>query len=397
MKILFLAHRIPYPPNKGEKIRAFNQIRYLSRVHEIHLACLIDSESDLEHVDTLREYCASVDAVYRSRKAARAVGLLALPGTRSLSVASFWSRELDEKIRARLREIRFDRIVAFSTPMAEYVRHVTEIPKLLDMVDVDSEKWRLYSGIHRFPMSWLYRLEARRLSRYEDEMVRLFDHTMLVSETEAELLRARVEDRRVSVVSMGVDFEYYIPTPPGPGEPVPQTIVFTGMMDYFPNVDAARYFCAEIFPLVRRELPSARFVIVGRHPTPAVRKLADCPNVEVTGEVPDVRPYVGKAGVSVAPFRLARGLQTKILESMALAVPVVGTPVAFQGIPATESNGVRKAANPAAFAGHVIGFLTDPELRRECSAEARRYVEANHRWDDMNARLEALLVDDLTP
>ncbi len=396
MKILYLAHRIPYPPDKGEKIRAFNQIKYLSRKHEIHLACFIDRERDLAHVETLREWCASVETVYRGRQAAKAIGLLGLFGSRSLSVASFWSKKLNEKVRVLLRKVPIDRIVVSSTPMAEYVRHVAEIPKILDLIDVDSEKWRLYAKCHGFPLSWLYRLEANRLAAYEDEMTRLFDHAALVSETEAELLRARVKDRPVAVVSVGVDFEYYAPEPPlADGEPVPKTIVFTGMMDYFPNVDAVCYFCEEIFPRVREDLPEARFTIVGRNPTSAVRKLENQPGVEVTGEVPDVRPYVGKAGVSVAPFRLARGLQTKILESMALAVPVVGTLRAFQGLRATESDGVRMAAEPAEFAKQVVGLLTDADLRRECSSAARRYVETNHQWNDINAKLEALLTDEL--
>jgi sugar transferase (PEP-CTERM/EpsH1 system associated) len=391
VNILYLAHRIPYPPNKGEKIRAFHQIRYLSKEHSLHLACLIDEKEDIQHIKALEQFCASIDVVYREKATARALAAFALFTNKPLSVASFYSRELARKITQRLQSEQIDLIFAFSSPMAEYVRHASGVPKVMDFVDVDSEKWKLYAEYHRFPFSWLYRIEGERLAKYEEEIAKGFDRSLFVSEKEASLFRDRVSDQPISVIPLGVDLDFFVPWQDRPPQVVPPVIIFIGMMDYFPNVDAVEYFCREIFPLVRSTVPQVQFYIVGRAPTQAVLALGRQPQVTITGSVPDVRPYLGQAAIAVAPFRIARGVQSKILEAMAMGVPVVGTSLAFQGIEATEGNGIRKADDPVGFAQEVLPFLRDSQYRLQCSLQARQYVQQHHRWQDHGACLNSLL------
>lgn len=389
MNILYLCHRIPYPPDKGDKIRSFHQIRELSKRHTVHLACLVDDPADLKHVAALKKYCASVEAVYRNKVAARGLALLALFTGRSLSVAAFYSKELKRRIDEKIRTERLDRIFVFCSSMGGYIADISHLPKVIDFVDVDSEKWRRYAEFHPFPISWIYRQEAGRLARYEAEMARRFDRSIFVSEKEADLFRQQVSDCSISVIPNGVDLEYFRPgVKKASGDRV---IVFTGAMDYFPNVDAVRYFCAEVLPRIREAFPGVLFYIVGRNPVSSVKELGVPGRVIVTGTVPDVRPYLAKAAVAVAPFRIARGIQNKILEAMAMGVPVVGTATAFQAFEEKEGVGLRFADDPEAFAQEVILLLRDPALRARLGLQARSFVERLYRWQDHGERLGSLL------
>ena len=390
MNILYIAHRIPYPPDKGDKIRSFHQIRYLSRKHSVYLACLIDDKEDLQHIETLKEYCVAIDAVFVNQLVAKFKAVAMLLGKKPLSVAFFQSEQLRKKICRRIHDVKFDRIIIFSSAMAEYVRDILDIPKLIDFVDVDSEKWRGYADSKSGMMSWIYRLEARRLAEYEEDVAKAFSHSILVSQAEASLLQRRVKGRPVSVVPNGVDLDYFNSSDGSLRCDLP-VIVFAGTMDYFPNVDAVTYFCEEIFPLIRNASPDAQFYIVGRNPTRVVRELNRQPGVIVTGSVQDVRPYLAKAWLAVAPFRVARGVQNKVLEALAMGLPIVGTYHAFQGIEATSENGIRLVDDPQKFGQEVIRFFKDEEMRRTCSLLGREYVEKHHRWESQGVRLEALL------
>src|SRR5581483_5654601 len=270
MNILYITHRIPYPPNKGEKIRAFHQLRQLAKKHAVHLACLVDDPEDLQYVPVLEQHCASVDFVYRRKVVSllRATG--ALLTASPLSVASFYSRGLARKIRRRLQDVNIDRIIVFSSAMAAYVRHVSDIVKIMDFVDVDSEKWRLYTDHHPFPLSLVYKVEANRLARYEEEIAKEFACSLFVSHAEAELFAQRVQNRPIDVIPNGVDLEYFS-APTREERSASPIVVFTGAMDYFPNVDAVSYFCREIWPLIQSGAPKVRFSIVGRNPTSQVK------------------------------------------------------------------------------------------------------------------------------
>jgi len=392
MRILYLAHRIPYPPTKGEKIRSFHQLRHLAKNHTVHLACLVDDPEDWQYREQLQQYCASVDAVYRSKHAAKLLAAQALLSSHSFSVASFFSPVLQQAITQLVQKEQIDCVFVSTIPMAEYVKHLDGLGKVIDYIDVDSEKWRQYATYHSFPFSWVYRREAERLARYEEEATTWFNHVLIISAAEAELLRQRVRNRPISVVSNGVDLEYFTPCAQTLAESKRPIIVFTGVMDYFPNIDAVSYFCDTLLPLVHQELPSAEFLIVGRNPVGRVLQLGTRPGVTVTGSVPDVRPYLTQAAVVVAPFRLARGVQNKVLEAMAMGVPVVGTLSATQGIAVTESDGVVVTDDPATFAQAVLRFLRgDESARRQWARQTRQYVERHHQWDHMGIALENIL------
>jgi sugar transferase (PEP-CTERM/EpsH1 system associated) len=392
MKILYLAHRLPYPPNKGEKIRSFHQIQQLAKRHTIHLCSFVDDPDDLPYVPELRKHCASVEIVYRSNTSSLLLGAAAFVKRHPLSVSLFYRKAFAKKILEKLATERFDCLFVSSSSMAQYSRLASDLPKIIDFIDVDCEKWRLYAQYHSFPLSMIYRLEAERLASYEEQTAYIFDHCILVSEEERRLLQERVNGRRVSVISNGVDLEYFAPY----GFDFPRvshpSIVFTGAMDYFPNVDAVRYFCQEVFPLVRQSAPKAQFYVVGRNPTREVKALKNHPNVIVTGTVPDIRPYLARATVSVAPLRIARGVQNKVLESMAIGVPVVGTMESFKGIAATDRDGIRMANDPRSFAQYVLAFLrSDMASRCQIARQARRYVERHHRWEHQGALLQRVL------
>jgi sugar transferase (PEP-CTERM/EpsH1 system associated) len=392
VKILYLAHRLPYPPNKGEKIRTFHQIPQLARRHPIHLYSFVDDPNDLAGASKLREYCASVEVVYRGQAQTFLLAAAAFLKRSPFSVSLFYRKVLAETVAQKAATERFDCIIVSSSSMAQYACLVPNVPKILDFIDMDSEKWGLYAEHRRFPLSLIYRVEAERLAKYEDEMAHVFDHSIVISEEERRVFQKRVSDRPVAVITNGVDLEYFFPRPNAAAKISQPIIVFTGAMDYFPNVDAVQYFCHEIFPSVRRELSGARFYIVGRNPTRQVRELGKQANVIVTGTVPDVRPYLSQAALGVAPFRLARGLQNKVLESMAMGVPVVGTSQAFKGIAATTQNGIRIADDARSFARCVTTVLqADAASRRQTAQQARDYVERHHRWEDQGVKLERLL------
>lgn len=392
MKILYLAHRLPYPPNKGEKIRTFHQIQQLAKRHTIHLCSFVDDPDDLPYVPVLRKYCASVEVVYRSNAPTLVRAAAALLNRIPFSVSFFYRKAFANKLKKKLATEHFDCVFVSSSSMAQYSCFALDLPKIIDFIDVDCEKWRLYAKHHSFPLAMIYRLEAERLARYEEQAAHSFDHCILISEEERRLFQERVNGRPVSVISNGVDLEYFSPSVSDYLHVSEPAIVFTGVMDYFPNVDAVQYFCREVFPLVRQSVPEARFYIVGRNPTREVKALQRYPSVIVTGTVPDIRPYLARATVSVAPLRIARGIQNKVLEAMAMGVPIVGTAESFKGIAATESDGIRIARDPRSFADYVLGFLqSEATFRCQISRQTRCYIERHHRWDHQGAQLERLL------
>jgi sugar transferase (PEP-CTERM/EpsH1 system associated) len=309
-----------------------------------------------------------------------------------LSVAAFDSGEFRRLVEARCRRDPPDAILVYTAVMAPYAENAG-VPRLVDFVDVDSEKWKLYAARHRPPRSLVYAIEARRLAAFEDHVCRDFEHSASVSEMEKRILAARVPGLRHTVIPMGVDLEYFRPPADsgGRGGSARPVIVFVGVMDYFPNSDAVSWFAKRVFPLVRPRVPEVEFRIVGRRPSRAVRALAREPGVTVTGAVADVRPHLADATLAVAPFQITRGVQSKVLEAMASGLPVVGTRIAFQALGAGEKDGLRAADTPSALADEVVAVLRDPTLGRSRGAEARRYVERNHRWETSGDLLESVL------
>ncbi len=386
MRILMLAHRIPYPPHTGDKIRAYQVARHLARSHELTLGFVIDDTTDRPGLDALRRDIPDLEWGGLWKPAALARGLAGLGLGRSLSIAYFRSGRLARRITRRLRDDSYDAVYVSSSPMVEYVRG-TALPVVMDFVDVDSDKWTQYATKQRRPMSWAYRLEGRRLRRFEAEAVRWGRQCILATAAEEALLKSFAPWARTAVIPNGVDLSGY-----GPPADVP-TVIFTGAKDYFPNVDAVQHFCADIFPAVARAVPGARFLIVGLNPAPAVRRLGEIPGVSVTGAVPDVQPYYREASVCVAPLRIARGIQNKVLQSMALGVPVVVTSAAARGLECRPGEHFLVEDDPARFAAGVIGLLRDREARASLATRARTFVEEHHSWAGVLERIEAIVVE----
>ena len=442
LKILYLAHRIPYPPNKGDKIRSFNEIKHLSQRHEIHLACLADNPADLKYTSDLKNYCSEfhVERLVPSRAKAR--GAMSMLRGKPVSVGYFYSKPLQRVVDLWIEANRYDAFVCFSSPMAEYLfrspalsgyfsfcrapcavrrpAFVADPPALavrragatsaewaapsliMDFCDVDSDKWRQYARESRLPAKWMYRLESKLLLQYENKVNRAFDYSVFVSQPEADLfLRLVPGAKRVKAISNGVDHAYFSPTavrraPCALNRKTP-VLLFTGAMDYHANVDGVTWFCNEIFPLIRSEIPSAEFYIVGSNPAPAVKRLAEKPGVKVTGFVEDIRPYYSSAEVCVIALRLARGIQNKVLEAMSMARPVVTTGKALEGIGATPGEHVLVADDAGAMATATCELLRSEENRKLLGEKARQFVINRFDWSANMKLLEDLLQEDLEP
>jgi len=399
MRILLLTHRLPYPPNKGDKIRAFNVLEYLAKRHEVFLACPVDDPADLTHVAELERRCAGVLAVQNAGTRSWAAVRALASGT-SITVRHFYSRELQRRLDEHLDRHPIDVVFCFSSPMAEYVlrsRHASgplrRARRIMDFIDVDSFKWRQYAERASFPLNWVYRYEAARLADYERRVAAEFDRLLLVSEQEREYLPAGISGEKVFGVSNGVDLAYFSPRAANVRADGAHSLVFTGVMDYWPNVDGVQWFADEVFPQIRAQLPGTRFVIVGSKPADSVRRLASRPGIEVTGYVDDVRTFVAGASVCVVPLRIARGVQNKVLEAMAMGKAVVGTAQAMEGIRASVGEDLIAVEGAPAFAAAVIDLLNSQERTAQLGASARRCMERSYSWDSNLHALDLMLPD----
>ncbi|MDL2353701.1 MAG: TIGR03087 family PEP-CTERM/XrtA system glycosyltransferase [Pseudomonadota bacterium] len=391
--LLLLIHRIPYPPNKGDKIRSYHLLKHLAQRYRVHLATFVDDADDWQHVPHVQALCASSHFAPLQPLLARVRSLGALLANRSLSLDYYRDAGLRAWSAQAVRQHGIGRIVVFSSAMAQYAEAYPQARRVVDFCDVDSDKWRQYADQKRWPMSWLYRHEARQLLAYERHVARSCDAALFVSAPEADLFRqlAPESDARIGFFNNGVDTDYFSPLRAYP-DPYPdgeRAVVFTGAMDYWPNVDAVQWFAAEVLPLLRARGAELRFYIVGARPSAAVLALAQLPGVVVTGTVPDVRPYIAHAAVAVAPLRIARGIQNKVLEAMAMAAAVVVSPQALEGIAARAGTDLLLADGAVAFADAVAALLAAPDAALGRSARAR--VEQLYSWPANLAHIDARL------
>lgn len=396
--VLFLTHRIPYPLNKGEKIRAYHALRYLQARSRVHLGTFIDHPDDERHAGMLAAGCASTCMIRLSPRLARLRSLAGLLTGQALSVRYYQDRALHRWVRQTLDDHDIGTVFAYSGPMAQYVPATSPRPllRIMDLVDVDSEKWRAYGQAARWPLGGVYRREARRLLAWERQVAQRCDHTLLVSGAEAALLRRLAPESapNIDYFNLGVDSEFYSPahrfdTP----YPAGVNLVFTGALDYQPNIDAVEWFALRVLPHLQRCHPSLVFHIVGLRPVTRVLALRRIAGVAVHANVPDVRPYLHHAALAVAPLWLARGVQTKVLEAMAMQKVVVVTPQAFEGISAVVQQEVMVAADDGAFIECILGALVDPDRMAAMGARARRRVLLDYRWETSLQRLGRLLQD----
>jgi len=375
VKILFLCHRFPYPPNRGGRIRAFNILRQLGRAHEITLATLLRADTDDADVAALDRFTAR-RVLLRTNEASSWLRMLAnVPTATPSSFAYFHSRRF---ARAIARELSrpYDVVIVHSSSMAPYVAEA-RAAKVLDFADMDSQKWLAYSRNKPQPVALGYRLEARKLQRVEAQLARRFDLCTCTTRAEIDTLRGYGTAHRTESFVNGVDAEYFRPSP-APYDP--NAICFLGHMDYYPNQDAVQWFCDRVFGELRARRPGVTLSIVGAAPSRAVRRLAERPGIRVTGSVPDVRPHAQRAALSVAPLRIARGTQNKILESLAMGVPVVASALAARGTQAVPGEHLLTATTPAEFVAAITRVLDDPHERQRLSLAGRARMLSHHDW-----------------
>lgn len=393
--LLFLSHRIPYPPDKGEKIRGWHLVSHLARDRRVHLGCLVDDPADRVQVEHLARVCASVGAfpIDRRRQTLRAL-LRARPG-RALTPDFYASRELRAWVGRTVAAHPIDTVYICTVAMAPYALGLRGPRLILDAIDVDSEKWTERATRARFPARLVWAREGRNLLAYERRAASACERTLFVSEPEAMRFVARAPElaSRVTSVENGVDLHRFSPSN---GFPRPYAdgpcVVFTGHMDYWPNQDAAHWFASGILPVLQARRPDLQFWIVGANPDDAVRALARRPGVHVTGRVADVRPYVAHADAVVVPLRTARGIQNKVLEAMAMGRPVIATGAAFEGVRAEAGRDLLVADDVSGFAASVERVLDGgvPGL----GSAARAAMERSYAWGSVLARLDRLLASD---
>lgn len=389
MKVLFVCHRFPYPPSRGGKIRPFNIIRHFHSLgHQVTVASLARSADEALAGQGLAEYC---DA-YMMETIPNGIALLRmvvrLAGMTPSSMGYFYSPRLARRIREKLEDTQFDLIFVHCSSVAPYVSHVRGVPKILDLGDVDSQKWLTYARFRALPMAAGYWLEGKKLERAERQLAGQFDLVTCTTRAELETFDAFGTGTASGWFPNGVDTEFFAPA----AEPYePDTICFVGRMDYYPNQQAMVDFCAQIFPEIQMRRPAVRLVIVGADPSTSIRNLGDLPGVTVTGSVDDVRPWVHKAALTVAPLSLARGTQNKILESMAMGVPVVASEQASGGIDARAGEHLLVAASDSEFRDCILSLLENPDKRDHFARAGRVRVMSNHTWSNSMKKLDGLL------
>ncbi len=394
MKILYLVHRLPYPPNKGDKVRSYHLLRHLAARHEVHLGTFIDDPDDEQHLPRVQALCKSLHVARLNPRAAKLMSLRGLLSGEALSLPYYRDAGLQAWVNRTAQQVRFDAVVVFSGVMAQYTGQLAGVKTLVDFVDVDSAKWRDYAPEHRWPMSWLYRREFGKLLGFERAVAARAACSFFVTDNEVALFRSLGADRDVKLAALGngVDADFFTPdasraSPFTAGE---LPLVFTGAMDYWPNVDAVSWFVRDILPALRERFPALRFHIVGRSPTPAVQSLAG-DAVNVTGTVPDVRPYLQHAAAVVAPLRLARGIQNKILEAMAMARPVVAAGSCVRAISPSPLAGLVAAESEHDYVERLSPWLHDAAEAARAGEAARAHVLQACSWEAHLAGLDHYL------
>lgn len=392
-KLLYLTHRIPYPPNKGDKIRSYHLLQHLRKHFKVYLGTFIDDEQDWQYVNHLNSLCEETCFVRLDPLLARMRSLIYLFSSMPLSLPYYRSSKLSTWVSNQLSSGTIKHTVVFSSAMAQYISETDIACSVIDFVDVDSDKWSQYASTKVWPQKWVYQREADLLLEYEKYVTKKCSYATFVSEKEAGLfkqLSPEVENK-ITYFNNGVDTEYFSPSQnfANPYKPGTRVLVFTGAMDYWPNVDAVRWFAAELFPAIRTKIPDLEFYIVGARPTKTVLELSAIPGVVVTGSVDDVRPYLAFSEIAIAPLRIARGIQNKVLEAMAMEKLVVASPQALEGITAIPGIELFVADGAEAYIDHVISLLENP--RMEAGKAARRRVIEDYNWDKNLSRIDRLL------
>ena len=395
--VLYLVHRLPYPPNKGDKVRSYHLLKHLAARHRVFLGTFVDDPEDMALVGTVRAMCEAMHVSTLNPRLAKLRSLLALVDGRPLTLAYYADRAMRDWVGRICANHHIDAIVVFSSAMGQYAEQVlasNDCPVLVDFVDVDSTKWEQYASNHRWPLSWIYSREGSRLLQYERQLATRARKSFFVTDNEVALFNKLAPESVNSVLAVGngVDAQFFSPddgrsNPYVVGE---RAIVFTGAMDYWPNIDAAIWFAADMLPQLRQWDARIRFYIVGRSPTPAVLALA-CDGVVVTGTVADVRPYLQHAAVVVAPMRVARGVQNKVLEAMAMGRPVVAAAECVDAISARSGEELIAVRSVQEYVDAVKRLVTRVDDADRIGAAGRACVVQRFSWDAHLSRIDRFL------
>jgi sugar transferase (PEP-CTERM/EpsH1 system associated) len=391
--MFFVCQRVPFPPDRGDKITTFNEIRHFSTKHQVHVFCLADGKRDLDNILGLQRYTESVTAVPVNGWKSKLRALEALFVGGPLSVAAFNEAKLHNTIKQKFAELQPDLIMVYSCNVAQYAEHFPQVPRIMQFAELDSSRWGQFARRSPPPLRWVYAIEEQRFFAYEQHIAHTFSHALVCTAAEQCDFERRISGAPVSLVGNGVDLDYFrskgIAKQSG-------SIIFTGVMDYFPNVDAVVWFCDEVFPIVQQQIPEAGLTICGSRPVAAVRRLAKRRGITVTGRVPDTRPYMDRTEVFVAPLRMARGIQNKLLEAMAMGLPCVASTAVARGTAVPDGEGILTADNRDEFSKGVVRLLRDGAFRAEMAGKARAAAELTFRWETQLACLDRVVAA-LTP
>ena len=392
MKILYVCHRFPFPPKRGGKIRPFNMIRHLHEAgHEVTVCSLARDAAEAAEGRGIAPHCAAFHVGIVNEPIQWARMILRLPVLTPSSMGYFRSNPLKRKVDELLATQRFDLIFVHCSSVAQYVEHVDGVPKILDFGDMDSQKWLEYANHKPFPLSLGYSLEGRKMLRAEKRLARKFDLCTATTRAEWETLESYGTGAATDWFPNGVDARFFSPDEANGGAYVADTISFIGRMDYYPNQECMLRFCADVWPLVRAGRPAMKLLIVGADPSPAIKALGDLPGVTITGSVPDVRPFIRSSALMVAPLAIARGTQNKILEAMAMAVPVVTSRVAAGGVDAEAERHFLVADTPEELSGAILRLTSDPDERARLATSGRERMLSHHAWPESMKRLDVII------
>lgn len=394
--LLYLTHRIPFPPNKGDKIRSYHLLRYLSQRYRVHLATFVDTDEDWRYAESVKHWCAQTCLIKLNPKMARMRCLTGLVTGNPLTLPFYWNSQLNRWIENLFKTKPITKVVVFSAAMTQYVRQVHSAQRIIDFVDIDSDKWKQYAQSKSWPMNWIYRRESELLLGYEKQIAKEFDKSTFVSVKEAALFKTLSPEAsdKVDYFNNGVDIDYFSPTHwfSNPYSPDSRVLVFTGAMDYWANVDAVEWFAHAVFPSVRDRIPGVEFYIVGSNPSARVTALTKQPGITVTGSVEDIRPYLKYASIAIAPLRIARGIQNKVLEAMAMEKIVVVSPQAMEGIQAMDGKELYVANDEQSFIRQIITLLSSSNDTAANAARAR--IVSDYTWSANLARFDQLLMSE---
>lgn len=396
-RILFLTPDLPHPPHQGAAIRSFNLIKNLATRYDIHLLSFVREGDAPGNAGPLAEYCTSIVTVPAPGRSTTNRALSVLLSAEPDMALRLPSPQFTNPLRICLKDERFDFVQVEAIEMAQYGVAVKEMsvgspPKVI-FDDINAEyllQRRAFETDIRHPGRWLGALYSliqwQKLRRYEAKVCRRVDRVVVVSPADQKALQQLAPDVKSIIVPNGVDISYY--SPAGTEKESDTTLVFTGKMDFRPNVDAVLWFTQKVWPLIQKEVPEAHFNVVGRDPHPRLQSLKGLRGISVTGHVEDIRPFVADAGVYVVPLRVGGGTRLKVLEAMSMGKAIVCTSLGREGIDITPGQEVVIADEPLSFAHRILDLMRDRARRRELGLAARRLAELRYDWRHITSLME---------